>query len=208
MIVVTAASGAFGREVLAGLRRRLPGEHIVAPVRRPDGAGDLAAGGFDLRLGDYDRAETMCRAFEGADRVLLVSSPELDVERRVRQHRTALDAARDAGVGRVVCTSFLGADVRSDGAPAAHRLTEGALWDAGLPHTVLRHPFYTEAFGHPGLRVAAADGRTGLGAAASTRHCAAIWRWPPSPCSLAPNTSAAPTTSPETGGPSPTWPTP
>ncbi|MEU9383387.1 NAD(P)H-binding protein [Streptomyces sp. NPDC048279] len=100
----------------------------------------------------------MNAAFKGADRLLLVSSPELDPTRRTGHRRAAVDAARDAGVGAVVYTSFLDAGARADGLTAAHHVTEQALRDSGLPHTLLRHPFYSEAFLNPGLHVAVSDG--------------------------------------------------
>ncbi|MBO7934837.1 NAD(P)H-binding protein [Streptomyces sp. S9] len=158
MIAVTAASGAYGRLVVAGLRPLSRAGSVVAVVRAPERAGYLAAEGVEVRRGDYDDPGSLRTAFKGVDRLLLVSSPELDPARRILQHRTALDAARDAGVGHVVYTSFLGAGTRPEGVTAAHHATERALSDSGLPHTVLRHPFYSEAFLHAGLRDAVASG--------------------------------------------------
>ncbi|MFJ4927196.1 NAD(P)H-binding protein [Streptomyces sp. NPDC088736] len=158
MIVVTAASGALGRLVVDRLLGRCPADRIVAAVRDPGGCADLAARGITVRLGDYDDPSTLRTAFRGADRLLLISSPELDPDRRAGQHRNAVDAAVAAGVGSVVYTSFLGADTQADGFTAAHHATERLLAACGLPHTVLRHPFYSEAFLNPGLRAAVLSG--------------------------------------------------
>ncbi|MEU4657615.1 NAD(P)H-binding protein [Streptomyces sp. NPDC023723] len=158
MIVVSAASGALGRLVIDRLLARRPAGRLVAAVRDPDAAADLAARGVQVRHGDYDDPATLRTAFAGAGRLLLVSSPELDPARRAGQHRAAIDAARAAGVGSVVYTSFLGAGTQADGMTAAHHTTERALAAAGVPHTLLRHPFYSEAFLHPGLRAAVASG--------------------------------------------------
>ncbi|MFG2577160.1 NAD(P)H-binding protein [Streptomyces sp. NPDC048481] len=168
MIVVSAASGAFGRLVVDRLLEGSPAVRVVAAVRRPDGAADLAARQVDVRHGDYDDPATLRTAFAGADRLLLISSPELDTARRTAQHLAALDAAVAAGVGSVVYTSFLGADTQAEGLTAAHHATERALSTCGLPCTVLRHPFYTEAFVHPGLHAAVdagelTDGTAGRG---------------------------------------------
>ncbi|MEV1007236.1 NAD(P)H-binding protein [Streptomyces sp. NPDC049881] len=146
MIVVSAASGAFGSTVLELLADRLPAGEIVAAVRDPSRVTGLAARGITVRRGDYDDADSLRAAFAGADRLLLISSPELDPERRTRQHRTAIDAARAAGVKAVAYTSFLGADTPRPGMPDAHHATEEALRDSGLPCTLLRHPFYSEGF--------------------------------------------------------------
>ncbi|MFI7388488.1 NAD(P)H-binding protein [Streptomyces sp. NPDC049813] len=152
MIVVSAASGGLGRLVVDHLLARRPASHIAVAVRTPERVADLAARGVQVRRGDYDEPDTLRTAFEGADRLLLISSPELDPGRRIRQHQAALDAARAADVGAVAYTSFLDADTRSDGVTAAHHATEHALKASGLPHTVLRHPFYSEGFLRPALQ--------------------------------------------------------
>ncbi|MFF7152387.1 NAD(P)H-binding protein [Streptomyces jietaisiensis] len=163
MIVVSAASGAFGRLVIDQLLARCPADRIVAAVRNPKGVADLAARGVRVRLGDYDDPATLRTAFEGADRLLLISSPELEPSRRVGQHQAAIDAARTAGVGAIVYTSFLGADTQAHGVTAAHHATERTLFASGLPHTLLRHPYYSEAFLNAGLRAAVTSGELASG---------------------------------------------
>ncbi|MFJ3498034.1 NAD(P)H-binding protein [Streptomyces sp. NPDC086091] len=158
MIVVSAASGAFGLRVIDRLLAGGREGRVVAAVRTPDKVAHLAARGVEVRHGDYDRPDTLATAFAGAERLLLISSPELDPERRVRQHRAAVDAAHVAGVGVVVYTSFLGADTEPGGLTAAHHATERAVRDSGVAHTLLRHPFYSEAFLHPGLQSAVDSG--------------------------------------------------
>lgn len=159
MIVISAASGAFGRLVIDQLLTRCPPARVVAAVRDPGKATDLAARGIQVRVGDYNVPATLSDAFKGADRLLLISSPELHPTRRAEQHRAAIDAARSAGVGSIVYTSFLGADTQADGVTAAHHTTERILAASGLPHLVLRHPFYSEAFLNESLRTAVASGQ-------------------------------------------------
>ncbi|MFD9698266.1 NAD(P)H-binding protein [Lentzea sp. NPDC059081] len=139
MIVVTAASGALGRLVVERLSAH---SEVVATVRDPS----RAPAGIAARHGDYDDPASLVAAFDGAGKVLLISSPELDPAKRVAQHRNAITAARDAGVGAIVYTSFLGADTTATGLTEAHHATEQALADSGIPHTLLRHPFYSDAF--------------------------------------------------------------
>ncbi|MFJ9752508.1 NAD(P)H-binding protein [Streptomyces chartreusis] len=158
MIVVSAASGALGRLVVEQLLIRIPAKDIAVAVRSPESVPGFAARGVQIRRGDYDVPGTLPAAFEGADRLLLISSPELDPIRRTGHHRAAVDAARRVGVGAVVYTSFLDADAKADGVTAAHHVTEQALRDSGLGHTLLRHPFYSEAFINAGLTTAVAAG--------------------------------------------------
>ncbi|WP_208298258.1 NAD(P)H-binding protein [Streptomyces sp. BK208] len=158
MLAVSAASGIFGRLVVDHLLARCPAQDVVVAVRAPERVADLAARGVQVRRGDYDAPDTLRTAFRDADRLLLISSPELDPVRRIRQHRSAIEAARDAGVGAVVYTSFLDADVQAEGVTEAHHATERALRASGLPHTLVRHPFYSEAFLNPGLHAAILSG--------------------------------------------------
>ncbi|MCK2214882.1 NAD(P)H-binding protein [Actinomadura sp. ATCC 31491] len=139
MIVITGASGALGRLVLD--RLRAAGAEATAVVR------DLARApaGVPARQGDYDDPASLRAAFAGAGRLLLISSPELDTARRVAQHRNAVTAAKEAGVGALVFTSFLDADTVATGLTEAYHATERAVLDSGLPYTLLRHPFYSDA---------------------------------------------------------------
>ncbi|MFB9472506.1 NAD(P)H-binding protein [Nonomuraea salmonea] len=139
MIAISAASGALGRLVIQAVRARA---EVVAVVRDPGRAPE----GVPVRRGDYDDPASLREAFQGADRLLLISSPELDTARRIRQHLNAVTAAKEAGVGAIVFTSFLGADTVATGLTEAYHTTEQAILDSGLPYTLLRHPFYSDAF--------------------------------------------------------------
>jgi len=130
-------------------------------VRDPAKAAALADRGVRVRRGDYDDAASLAHAFEGADQLLLVSAPATG-ETALRQHRTAIDAARRAGVRRVVYTSHMGANPASAFAPMVdHAATEALLADSGLAFTALRNGFY------------AASGRMLLGRAFETGEVAA-----------------------------------
>ena len=161
MIVVTGATGLLGGAVVERLLARQPDEEIGVSVRDPAKAGALADRGVRVRRGDYDDAASLVHAFAGADQLLLVSAPATG-ETALRQHRTAIDAARRAGVRRVVYTSHMGANPASLFAPMAdHAATEALLDDSGLAFTALRNGFY------------AASGRMLLGRAVETLDVAA-----------------------------------
>ncbi|HLA64896.1 MAG TPA: NAD(P)H-binding protein, partial [Rhodothermales bacterium] len=78
MTAVTGASGHLGRLIVHALLLRgvSPGE-IVAVVRSPAKAAELAGLGVVVREADYDRPETLDAAFAGVDRLVLVSGSEL-----------------------------------------------------------------------------------------------------------------------------------
>ncbi len=146
MIVVTGATGRYGPVVIASLLQRgaAAGE-IAAAVRDPQKAASLAAHGVQVRRADYDDIELLAEAFAGADKVLLVSS-DGPTEVRVRHHRNAVTAAKQAGVGLLVYTSLVNAVDSPLGMAAPHRETEGIIAESGLSSVVLRNGWYTENY--------------------------------------------------------------
>ncbi|MCW0212266.1 MAG: NAD(P)H-binding protein [Pseudonocardia sp.] len=156
MIVVTGVTGRLGRVVVEELLTRVPAGGLAAVARTPEKAADLADRGVDVRRGDYEDRASLDAAFAGADVVLLVSSPDVTPGARARQHGTAIDAAKAAGVGRIVYTSAINADT-GPSFLADHATTEALLRDSGLVSTVLRNTFYSDLFVNPGTVAAAVD---------------------------------------------------
>lgn len=151
-LLVTGVSGHYGRLAATHLiesRPAWPDGAIIGTTRTPSQARDLAELGVDIRQADFDQPAGLARAFAGAQRMLLTSTAaDCAGARRVRQHRHAIAAAKDAGVGHIVYTSFLASAGSPLGPLAAlaadHVATEQALQAAGIGHTVLRHAFYME----------------------------------------------------------------
>ncbi|EQB17166.1 SDR family oxidoreductase [Sphingobium lactosutens] len=148
MIVVTGATGHLGKAIIKHLLQRLPSDQIVASVRDPAKASALGAQGFEIRAGDFADARSLKAAFAGAEQILIVSADKLGDE-ALRLHRTEIEAAREAGVGRILYTSHMGARAGSPFAPAdQHAGTEADLAASGLAYTSLRHGFYAESCLH------------------------------------------------------------
>ena len=180
MIVITGASGQLGRLVIQSLLTKVPANRIVAAVRNPEKASDLAALGVQVRRADYTDSASLDAAFQGAEKVLLISSSE--VGQRLAQHRNAIDAARRAGVSLLAYTSLLHADTSPLGLAVEHVQTEQALEASGLPHALLRNGWYAEnytagiagALQHGVVLGSAGDGRLSLAARADYAEAAAI----------------------------------
>lgn len=118
--VMTGATGFVGGALAARLRR--DGHAVTALVRDPARAAALREAGVDLALGDLADGRALREALAGADglfhvagwyRVGVRSGRRGDADRReayavnVEGTRTALTAAGEAGVPRVVYTSTL-----------------------------------------------------------------------------------------------------
>ena len=179
MIVVTGASGQLGRLVIESLLRKVPAKSIVAAVRTPERVADLAARGVQVRRADYADPVSLESAFQGAERILLISSSE--VGQRFVQHRNVIDAAKRAGVSLLAYTSLLRADTSPLGLAAEHRETEAYLKASGLPSVILRNNWYTEnylasissALAHGAFIGSAGEGRIASAARADYAEAAA-----------------------------------
>jgi NAD(P)H dehydrogenase (quinone) len=142
---VTGATGPFGHHVVETLLERgIAGTDVVAIVRTPAKAADLAARGVEVRAGDYSRPDTLAGALAGVDTLLLVSGNE--VGQRVGQHDAVIDAAKAAGVGRILYTSILHADTSEIALAPEHKATEELIVASGLPYVFLRNSWYLENY--------------------------------------------------------------
>lgn len=165
MIAVTGATGQLGRIVIDALLKKVPAAEIVAAVRTPAKAADLAALGVIVRQADYGQPETLEAAFAGVDKLLLISGSE--VGQREAQHKAVIDAAKAAGVVFIAYTSLLHADTSPLGLGVEHRATEALLKASGIPFALLRNGWYTEnyaasippALAHHAFIGAAGEGR-------------------------------------------------
>jgi uncharacterized protein YbjT (DUF2867 family) len=138
-VVVTGVTGGLGGRVARRLAERGMGQRLVA--RDPGRAPELA--GAQVAAGSYDDRDSLRRAFAGAHTLFMVSASE-DPD-RLRLHANVVGAATDAGVERVVYTSFFGA------APDCsftfgrdHWHTEELIKGSGLRFTMLRDNLYLD----------------------------------------------------------------
>jgi len=144
MIAVTGATGQLGRLVIEALLKKVPAEQIIAAVRSPEKAADLAAKGVTVRKADYSQPETLMSALSGVDKLLLISGSE--VGQREAQHQAVINAAKSASVKFIAYTSLLHANSSPLGLGVEHRATEALLQASGIPFALLRNGWYTENY--------------------------------------------------------------
>ncbi|MEM4990015.1 SDR family oxidoreductase [Collimonas sp. H4R21] len=182
MIVVTGATGQLGRLVIQNLLRTESASSIVAVVRDPAKAADLSILGVQVRQADYTQLASLRTAFAGADKLLLISSSELEPGQRASHHRAVIDAAIDCEVKLIGYTSVLHASTSPLGLAADHVQTEAMLKASAIPFVVLRNGWYTEnytisiptALAHGALMGSAGDGRIASAARADYAAAAAL----------------------------------
>ncbi|MFL9842459.1 SDR family oxidoreductase [Sphingomonas sp. ST-64] len=169
-ILVTGATGNIGRLTLEHLLKRVSATDIVGLARDPGRAADLAAKGIEVRRGDYFDSEGLVRAFDGIERIMLVSTTAF-TDRNV-QHENVIDAAKQAGVRHIVYMPIIrngGSTFRLPQVTEEDRFVEERLQNSGLDHTFVRHPPFLENLetyigGNPlekGVRTPEGSGRAG-----------------------------------------------
>ena len=142
-ILVTGATGKLGSKVVEALLKIVPASQLAVSVRNMDKAEQLRARGVDIRQGDFDHPETLDTAFEGIDRLLIISA-DGDNETRIPQHRNAVAAAERAGVKFIAYTSITNAKESKNFLAPTHQATEEAILKTGIPYSFLRNNWYLE----------------------------------------------------------------
>lgn len=144
-IVVTGATGQLGRLIVQHLLADgVPAADITATGRTIERLSDLADQGVRVVKSDYSDLDSLVAAFTGAQTLMLVSGSE--VGQRAAQHRNAIEAAKTAGVQRIVYTSVLHAERTALPVAPEHVETEAMLRESGITTTLLRNGWYTENY--------------------------------------------------------------
>ena len=133
MILVTGASGTIGSELLRELVKR--GESVRASVH----VRALDIDGVETCSIDYDRPETLPPALDGVEALFLLSQ-------EVAHEKPMVDAAREAGVRRIVYISSFGADTDTFIVGQLHREIERRIEDSGMTWTFLRPNYLMQNF--------------------------------------------------------------
>jgi NAD(P)H dehydrogenase (quinone) len=144
-IVITGASGNYGRGLTDRLIEAGRAQDLILITRSPDRLADRVGQGCTVRYGDFDKPETLADAVQGAEKILLISGTRVGA--RVVQHKAAIDAAAAAGVRHIAYTSFIGIDDPANPAEVRHDHieTERLIRASGMAWTMLRDAHYADA---------------------------------------------------------------
>jgi uncharacterized protein YbjT (DUF2867 family) len=157
-IVVTAATGRQGRAAATALLER--GWPVRALVRDPDGApaAELAAAGAEVAVCDLDDADAIKAALGGAHGLFLCQpgfvspelTPGLGPDSELSRGRTVIGAALTAGIGHLVYSSGLGANLGLSPLYAPKQALEQQVAASGVPFTIIRPVGFMENYAGPG----------------------------------------------------------
>jgi len=144
-IVITGASGHYGRGLTDRLIAAGRGGDLILITRKPDTLAHRKAQGCTIRYGDFDQPDTLASAMAGGEKLMLISGTRVGA--RVEQHRAAVEAAVAAGIGHIAYTSFIGIDDPANPAEVRHDHieTERLIRASGSGWTFLRDAHYADA---------------------------------------------------------------
>ena len=142
MILALGATGGIGGEVCRQLKKA--GTSFRAMARKQEQVDSFRKDGVDAVLGDLDQPETLSAAMSGIDTLFLVTAPKPP---QVAQETAAIDAAKRAGVSRIVKISASDCNVRSKIPWAkAHALIDHHLRASGVDWTILMPTAFMQNF--------------------------------------------------------------
>jgi len=144
MILVTGATGQLGSATLSHLLNNIPPNKVAAFARDHGKAEHLKKKGIDVRIGTYDDVASLEQAFQGIEKVLLISGTDPN---RVQQHKNVVDAAKKAGTRHLVYTGISLKDIQTSAVKSvmgSHIQTEDYIKESGLPYTLLHNTLYTD----------------------------------------------------------------
>lgn len=159
MLAIVGASGKLGLATLNALLDHdlIPASEIVATTSSQSAKLEAAKQkGVHIRSANWDDASSLSSAFEGVDKLFLISSSRIQKDfhdappgqGRESDHFTALKAAQKAGVKHVYYTSLAFANPSKSRVMKAHERTEEWLRNkAGeMKWTILREGLYNESW--------------------------------------------------------------
>jgi uncharacterized protein YbjT (DUF2867 family) len=159
-VLVTGATGKIGSRLIPRLASR-PDLAVRALVRSLEKAAPLAAAGAELVPGSLEYTAGVRRAMQKVDTLVLITPAGPSA---ADQASAALDAAREAGVRKIVRISVFNA---AQGGPAdvirQHGWTDAEIRGSGLTYTILRPPFFMQNLCFLAARSIVKEGRVYFG---------------------------------------------
>jgi NAD(P)H dehydrogenase (quinone) len=168
-ILVTGVTGVAGRGTVEHLLKKgVPASQIIGLSRKKEEITDLAVKGVEVRFGDYSNYDSLLRAFDGVEKVMLTSA--VAFSDRFTQHYNVITAARQAGVKHVVYMAIMRKEGSGRVMPEVTEsdlFTEQVLKSSGLDYTILYHPPFMDVLSayydsnpyENGIKVPAGNGK-------------------------------------------------
>ncbi|MEX2804946.1 NmrA family NAD(P)-binding protein [Streptococcus sp. H31] len=110
--IVTGVDGQLGRRIAENMLKAVAGSELTFTASalnrlKKKQIAEWEKIGVRVAEANYDNYAQMTDAFKGGDRIYIMSG--LEVGKRTKQHRDAIDAAIEAGVKHIIYNSCIGA---------------------------------------------------------------------------------------------------
>lgn len=145
-LFLTGADGNLGMEAAKVLLKLAGKDQVVLCGYNKEVLKQYEDQGIETRAVNFNSADGLKEAFQGAERLALISMPFVGPKRQ-NAHKNAADAAKAAGVSQIIYTSLVNAADESNPSVEKkdHIFTENYIKDAGMNYIFLRNSQYAEA---------------------------------------------------------------
>lgn len=145
MYLITGVTGHLGNAAAEAFLQQKGASKLTVLSRSHEKAKSWAERGVGVKIGDYNDYNSLVNAFKGVEKLLFVSSN--DLENRDSHHQNVIAAAKAAKVNHVIFTSFQYQSTAEDspnGLMPVYKATEDLLIASGLTYTILRNGIYMD----------------------------------------------------------------
>ena len=145
-LLLTGVDGNLGGEAARVLLSLVDKDQVILCGYNPEVLKTYADQGIETRVTNFNSPDGLTEAFQGAERLALISMPFVGAKRQ-NAHKNAVDAAKAAGVSQIIYTSLVNADDETN--PSVEKMdhiyTENYIKEVGLDYIFLRNSQYAEA---------------------------------------------------------------
>ncbi len=145
-LLLTGVDGNLGGVAADILLTLEPKENLIFCGYNPASLEKYSKMGVETHVTNFNNPDGLVEAFRGADALALISMPFVGAKRQAA-HRNAVDAAKKAGVRKIIYTSLVNAGDETNPSVEKkdHIYTERYVEAEGLDYIFLRNSQYAEA---------------------------------------------------------------
>ena len=145
-LLLTGVDGNLGGVAADILLTLEPKENLIFCGYNPASLEKYAELGVETHVTNFNNPDGLVEAFTGADALALISMPFVGAKRQAA-HKNAVDAAKKAGVKKIIYTSLVNAGDETNPSVEKkdHIFTERYVEAEGLDYIFLRNSQYAEA---------------------------------------------------------------
>jgi len=145
-LILTGVDGNLGQAAAEYLQELTRNEQLIFCGYSQEALEKFANKGIETRQTNFNSPQGLADKFSGGDILALISMPFVG-EKRQNAHKNVVDAAKKAGIKKIIYTSLVNAADPSNPSVEKidHAYTEDYIKQSGLDYIFLRNSQYAEA---------------------------------------------------------------